>query len=69
MFYMGEALCSGALVSLSCCFLLEYLFALAANKITPSPIKTPTTIPYVKGASAIVYFMSSFPISLGIEIS
>jgi hypothetical protein len=33
--------------------LLEYLLALAANNITPSPIKTPMTIPYVNGASAM----------------
>ena len=52
-YYIGELFRSGILAAASDSFLLEYLFALAANKITPSPIKTPITIPYVNGASAI----------------
>ena len=51
--YAGERLCSAELESTRGSLRLESLFALAANNMAPSPIKTPMTIPYVNGASAV----------------
>jgi len=51
--YAGDLFVSEVLAPARDSFRLEYLFALAANNMTPSPIKTPMTIPYVNGASPL----------------